>query len=137
MADSCVTRERPCHPNGIARSERFFSELNLFSARAANGFADTPLGRFDAAAFADGAKLDVAIRLSAFDVSETGGALEARVLSRRFLGVVELLELAVPGVETPVRARVRIGELPSRSRDIWVTVRPRDVLVFETRPENA
>ncbi|MBO6719889.1 MAG: ABC transporter ATP-binding protein [Rhizobiaceae bacterium] len=115
----------------------FFSELNLFRARASGGYADTPLGRFDAAGFADGARLDVAVRLSAFDVSETEGATEARVLSRRFLGVVELLELAIPGVEEPVRARVRIGELPSRKRDIWVTVRPRDVLVFETQAENA
>jgi iron(III) transport system ATP-binding protein len=115
----------------------FFSELNVFPSRASGGFADTPLGRFEAPGFADGTPLDVAIRLSGFDVSETDGALEARVLSRRFLGVVELLELAVPGCETPVRARVRIGALPAAKRDIRITTRPRDVLVFERRHENA
>jgi iron(III) transport system ATP-binding protein len=115
----------------------FFSELNVFPARAAQGAVDTPLGRLDAPGFAEGTPVDVAIRLSGFDVGEEEGAVEARVLSRRFLGVVELLELAVPGIETPVRARVRIGELPSRKRDIRLTVRPRDVLVFERRAENA
>lgn len=115
----------------------FFSELNIFQARAGSGVVETPLGRLAAPGFAEGTPVDVAIRLSGFDVSETDGALQARVLSRRFLGVVELLELAVPGIETPVRARVRIGELSSRKRDIWVTVRPRDVLVFERREENA
>ena len=115
----------------------FFSELNVFSARANAGSVETPLGTFPAPDIASGTQVDVAIRLSGFDVSETGGALQARVRSRRFLGVVELLELAVPGIDTPVRARVRIGELPARNRDIWLTARQRDVLVFETRNENA
>ena len=114
----------------------FFSELNVLPARAKAGSVETPLGTFAAPGRDDGA-VDVAIRLSGFDVSESGGALQARVRSRRFLGVVELLELAVPGVDTPIRARVRIGELPGRSRDIWITVRPRDVLVFERDNENA
>ncbi|MCC0043783.1 MAG: ABC transporter ATP-binding protein [Brucellaceae bacterium] len=115
----------------------FFSELNILPGRAKAGSVETPVGTFPAPGHDDGAPVDVAIRLSGFDVSEGGGALHARVRSRRFLGVVELLELAVPGVDVPVRARVRVGELPSRGRDIWVTVRPRDVLVFERRNENA
>ncbi len=115
----------------------FFSELNVFPARAAGGAVDTPFGRLDASGFGDGTPVEVAIRLPGFDVDEATGAVEARVLSRRFLGVVELLELAVAGVEQPVRARVRIGELPSGKRDIRLSVRPRDVLVFERRNENA
>ena len=85
----------------------FFSELNVFEVRARAGVAETPVGKVEAASFADGTPLHVAIRTSGFDVSETSGEAEARILSRRYLGVVELLDLAVSGAETPVRARVR------------------------------
>ena len=115
----------------------FFSELNIFPALAAGGAAETPLGGFEAKGFADGTPLWVAVRLSGFDVGESAGEIPARVLSRRFLGVVELLELAVPGIETPVRARVRCGALSTSRRDIWLTIRRTDVLVFERQGESA
>ncbi len=115
----------------------FFSELNVFEARVAGGMAETPLGRFPAEGLADGALADVAFRLSGFDVSATDGEIPARVLSRRFLGVVELLELAVPGAERPVRARVRCGALSGFDQEIWLTVRQSDVLVFERSDESA
>jgi len=102
-----------------------------------SGAVETPLGRFPATGFAEGRPVSVALRLTAFDVSETQDALPARILSRRFLGVVELLELAVPGLETPVRARVRCGALSDSARDISVTLRHSDVLVFERNGENA
>lgn len=115
----------------------FFSELNLFAGRAAQGRVDTPVGSFAAAGITDGAPVTVALRLSAFDVSETHGEIPARVVSRRFLGVVELLELAVPGGERPIRARVRCGALSGSKHEIWLTVRRPDVLVFERAEENA
>lgn len=115
----------------------FFSELNVFETRASGGLADTPVGKVDAAGFADGTPLHVAIRTSGFDVSEAAGEAEARILSRRYLGVVELLELAVSGAETPVRARVRCGALSSSARDIWLSLRKSDVLVFERAGKNA
>ena len=115
----------------------FFSELNVFPAVASGGEVQTPLGRFAAKGFADGTPLSVAIRLSDFDVTENLGEIPARVLSRRFLGVVELMELAVPGIETPVRARVRCGALSPGKRDIWLTARHDDVLVFERQGESA
>jgi len=114
----------------------FFSELNVFDARASDGQVDTPLGRFEAHGMADGCPAHVALRLSAFDVSETHGETPARVLSRRFLGVVELLELAVPGAERPLRARVRCGALSASARELWLTVRKSDVLVFERNGES-
>ncbi|MCO5158210.1 MAG: ABC transporter ATP-binding protein [Aquamicrobium sp.] len=115
----------------------FFSELNVFAGRVAGGRVETPLGSFDAGAIGDGAQATVAIRLSGFDVSQTHGQTPARVLSRRFLGVVELLELAVPGMEQPIRARVRCGALSGSGPEIWLTVRGADVLVFERTGESA
>src|SRR5690606_35748440 len=75
----------------------FFSEINVFEGKVASGAVDTPLGRFEASGLAEGAEASVAFRLSAFEVSPTHGEIPARIVSRRFLGVVELLELAVPG----------------------------------------
>ncbi|WP_024585634.1 ABC transporter ATP-binding protein [Aliihoeflea sp. 2WW] len=115
----------------------FFSELNIFDGRALSGRVETPIGIFDANGFQDGVGVAVATRLSAFDVSESVGEIPARVISRRFLGVVELLELAVQGAERHVRARIRCGALPRSSRDVWLNVRKSDVLVFESRSENA
>jgi iron(III) transport system ATP-binding protein len=114
----------------------FFSELNVFATRVSNGAADTPVGKVEARK-PDGTPVDVAIRTSGFVVSETAGEAEARILSRRYLGVVELLELAVSGAETPVRARVRCGALSAQARDIWLSPIKSDVLVFERPSESA
>ncbi len=115
----------------------FFSELNLFSGRAQENMVDIPVGRVAAAGFADGTALSVAVRTSGFDFSESAGQTQARIISRRYLGVVEQLELAVSGAEVPVRARVRCGALSPHARDIWLSLRPSDVLVFESGAENA
>ncbi|HEV7254530.1 MAG TPA: ABC transporter ATP-binding protein [Mesorhizobium sp.] len=114
----------------------FFSELNVFHGRVQNGAVDTPVGRVPAAALAEGTRATVAVRLAGFRVSAEGGEIEARVLSRRYLGVVELFDLAVPGSDAPIRARVRCGSLPEGARDIWLSLRESDVLVFESRAEN-
>lgn len=114
----------------------FFSELNLFDATVAGAGVETPLGRFSAGNLPEGARATVAIRLAGIEVDEAG-AVEARVLSRRFLGIAEMVDLAVPGAEMPVRARFRHGSLEPGRRDIRVSVRKSDILVFETGGETA
>ena len=115
----------------------FFSELNLFDARVKNGAAETPLGRFAAKPFADGTAVTVAVRLAGIRIVPGGRGVAARIVWRRFLGETELADIAIAGVETPVRARLRRGELPEQSGDIGITVRKSDVLVFERRAESA
>ncbi len=114
----------------------FFSEINTFRTRIAGGKAETPVGSFAAPGLAEGAAATVVVRLSGFEVSPSAGACQARIRSRRYLGVVELVEFAVPGTDVPVRARVRCGALPPEARDIWISPRETDVLVFETPAEN-
>jgi iron(III) transport system ATP-binding protein len=109
----------------------FFSEINEFDGVVRGGAVQTPVGPVAAPQFAEGAAISIAIRLSDVRVMPQGGEIEARIRSRRFLGVVELLELAVPGRETPLRARVRADLLPSSLTEVTVTVRPQDILVFE------
>jgi iron(III) transport system ATP-binding protein len=115
----------------------FFSELNRFEARVKDGVADTPLGRVAAKGFADGAIATIAVRTSGIEVDEKKGDVPARIVSRHYLGVAEQLELAVSGAESPVRARIRSGILKPGTRDIMLSLRPSDVLVFETAGENA
>jgi iron(III) transport system ATP-binding protein len=115
----------------------FFSELNILETFVSEGVAPTPLGRFPARGIADGRPVTVAIRLAGIEVHSGNAGIEARVLSRRFLGVVEMLRLAVPGIDRPVQARIRCGSLAPGMRDIRVFIRDTDVLVFERGRENA
>ncbi|MGQ3214911.1 MAG: ABC transporter ATP-binding protein [Shinella sp.] len=108
----------------------FFSEINEFPGYVRGGLVETPLGNVDGKHFNDGQKVRVAVRLSGLHVSESGGDVPARILSRRFLGVVELLELAVSGTDRPVRARVRADQLAAGLRDVTLSANQRDILVF-------
>ncbi len=109
----------------------FFSEINRFEARVTGGYAVTPVGNVACDGVADGRIVEIAVRLAGLEVFEQGGAMPARIVSRRFLGVVELLELAVPGFEQTVRARIRADQLPQGLRDVTVAVNERDIMVFE------
>ena len=109
----------------------FFSEINEFSVRVRGGQAETPLGTLSATQFAEGADIAAVVRLSAVSVTETGGLIPARIISRRFLGVVELLTLAVPGSDVPVRARIRAEGLRQGLRDVSLSVNERDIMLFE------
>ena len=113
----------------------FFSEINEFSGVVRNGHVATPLGVAEAPGIAEGREVSIAVRLSGVGVSEDSGVIPARILSRRFLGVVELLELAIPGSERPVRSRMRADILPPGLRDATIAVNPHDILVFEKDSE--
>jgi iron(III) transport system ATP-binding protein len=115
----------------------FFSELNRFEARVKDGAADTPVGKVAARGLADGAAATIAVRTSGIEVDEEKGETPARIVSRHYLGVAEQLELAVSGAESTVRARIRSGALRPGARDIMLSLRPADVLVFESAGENA
>ena len=109
----------------------FFSEINHFESVSIGGRVETPLGNFSAGSIPEGRPVDVAVRLQSVDVRETGGNIPARILSRRFLGGVDMFMLAVPGSETPVRARIVADLVPQGLRDVTLSVNERDTLVFE------
>ncbi|MCF6370722.1 ABC transporter ATP-binding protein [Rhizobium halophilum] len=109
----------------------FFSEINEFEGVVRQGAVETPVGMTPAPGLADGTTVSIAVRLSDVRVMPHGGAMQARIRSRRFLGVVEMLDLAVPEREEPVRARVRADLLPPGLTEVTVTVQPQDILVFE------
>ena len=113
----------------------FFSELNVFDSIAFGGMAKTPFGNAEAN-FANGTEVTVALRIGGVEVADSGGDVQARVVSRRFLGNVELIDLAVPDSETHVRARIKSGMLSPSAREVFITTRKSDVLVFERSAAN-
>lgn len=135
LKDGCLVQvgtaeELYLHPKDIFAAA-FFSEINEFSGHVRGGVVETPLGNVDGSRFRDGQKVHIAVRLSGLRVLETGGEIPARILSRRFLGVVEMLNLAIPGTDRPVRARVRADQLAAGLRDVTLSANQRDILVFE------
>ena len=57
-------------------------------------------------------------------------ACRARVLSRRFLGEVDLLEIAVQGLDAPIRARLRGSPQARDGADVGIDIDQDEVLVF-------
>ncbi|PWW04200.1 iron(III) transport system ATP-binding protein [Hoeflea marina] len=115
----------------------FFSEINVFEAAVANGHADTPLGPVPTPDLREGTLVSVAIRLPGVVISESGAGVPARIVARRFLGVEELVTVAVPGGGSSVDARIRAGQLRHGARDVSLTVNERDILVFENSGQTA
>ncbi|WP_245413746.1 ABC transporter ATP-binding protein [Fulvimarina endophytica] len=109
----------------------FFSELNVIEAEARGGRVVTALGPVATTRCDDGAKLTVALRLNGLRLGTGEAGVTGRVLSRRFLGGVDLFTVAVEGVDEPLRSRMRAGTVPENCRDVVVSVDPLAVIVFE------
>jgi iron(III) transport system ATP-binding protein len=107
---------------------RFFSELNEIEGVARAGRVETPLGTFPTT-LPDGPVI-VAIRLSALRLSGNDEGQRGTVLSRRFLGEVELLEIGLDGLETTVRARTAAGVALAPRDEVRVITDTSGVLVF-------
>ncbi len=115
---------------GSLFAARFFCEMNELPATVRGGRVETPLGTFPAANLAEGTRAVVCVRPQAFSVKPAGHCLPGRLVGRRFLGVVELLEIVVSGLDAPVFARVRDPGQIEPGDDIGVEVDPAEVLVF-------
>lgn len=109
----------------------FFSEINVLRGQVRSGRVESPLGSCDGGIIGNGQQVDIAVRISSVFVRAEGVGVPARILSRRFLGVVELLTLAVDGMDEPLRARIRADQLSDGLTDVVVNVAPEDILVFE------
>lgn len=109
---------------------RFFSDVNEVPGVVRAGRLVTPVGYFAAPGLAEGASAVAAIRPQSITPKPAGMCVPGRLVSRRFLGEVELLEIAVQGLDAPLKARVRSGEGLAPGRDVGVDVTAAEVLVF-------
>lgn len=108
---------------------RFFCEMNELTSWAHRGVIETPLGTFAADGIADG-EVIVCVRPQAFGLRPPGEGLPGRIVAHRFIGEVNLLEIAMPGLDEPVLARVREPVNRNEGEDVGVQVDPSEVLVF-------
>lgn len=90
----------------------FFSAVNALHAFVHDGQAATPLGTFDAAAFAEGTEVEVLLRPQALKLTPAKFGVAALVLSVRALGAETELTLAMAGDSGP--AMVPIPKLKAR-----------------------
>ncbi len=109
---------------------RYFCELNEVIGRVRGGKVETPIGLFPAPELPDGSEAIVAIRPQGIHLRPAGLCIPGMLEHRRFLGEVELLDIAVNGLDAPLKARVRqsLG-VPVKS-EIGLEIDPAEVLVF-------
>ncbi|MBX3535761.1 MAG: ABC transporter ATP-binding protein [Xanthobacteraceae bacterium] len=120
------------HPKSLFAA-RFFCEVNEFSGWVHRRQIETPLGTFDAGEVRDGEAV-VCIRPQGLRLKLPGQGLPGRIVAHRFVGEVNLLEIAMPGLEEPVLARVREPVNREEGEDVGVEIDPAEVLVFASPP---
>ncbi|MCW5717158.1 MAG: ABC transporter ATP-binding protein [Bauldia sp.] len=107
---------------------RFFSNINEVEAVVEQGEAVTAVGRFPAGDLAPGAAV-AAIRPQGVSVVPAGEGVPGLVTARHFLGEVDLVQIAVAGLDAPISARLR-GCRVRAGEEVGVRVDPADVLLF-------
>ena len=113
---------------------RLFSEINEIPARVRRGRVETAAGNFPANGLADGVAAVLCIREQAISVApQKNGVkqgLRGRVLDRKFLGDLARLDVAVEGLEQPLKVRVSEKDGWKKGSEVRVTIEPGGVLVF-------
>ncbi len=118
-------------PNSLFAA-RFFSDFNEFGAIVKDGTVETPFGRLPAPGLTDGAEAVVCIRPQAIRLRAPGFCLPGRIVSRRFLGEVDALEIAVQGFERPLSVRAPEHRPFAQGDEVGVDFVRDEVLVFPT-----
>jgi len=109
---------------------RFFSELNEIPGEVENGVVVTPVGVFARQGVVTGEDVTVCVRPHGVSISEPGQGVPGRLLGRRFLGEVELLDIAVDGIERPLKARSRSMSPVPVGSEVGVLIDEAAVLMF-------
>ena len=109
---------------------RLFSDINEVPATVRNGAIGTALGTVPAPGLADGAKAVLCVRQRGVELLPSGQGRDARVLDVKFMGDVVIVDLAVEGLDSLLRARLRANAPVRRGEDVGVAVDPAGMLVF-------
>ena len=114
---------------------RFFSDINEFEGTPDGSALTTPLGRIILNGRSPEGPAIVGLRPADIAVGAPASGVRGMVVARHFLGEVEHLDVAVEGLETPVRVRLRGGERFSVGEEVGIAVDPAAALVF-AKPDN-
>jgi iron(III) transport system ATP-binding protein len=112
---------------------RFFCDFNEIPGVAIKGNIDTPLGLFPAPGMADGTQAIVCVRQQGVRLKPSGFCLPGRIIARRCLGEVDLVHVAVQGLEAPLQARIRQNmavPVQTIGQDVGVDIITGESLVF-------
>jgi iron(III) transport system ATP-binding protein len=112
---------------------RFFSALNEIGGRVSSGRVVTRIAEFACNGHAEGSSVVVAIRPQGVTLTAAGATTTGtpgRIMSRHFLGEIELFDVAVEGSDTYLQAKARAGDGLGPGTDVRVSFDSRDVLVF-------
>jgi iron(III) transport system ATP-binding protein len=109
---------------------RFFCDFNEVEGKAAHRQISTPVGIFPAPHLSEGDQAIVCIRPQGVRLKPAGFCIPGRVISRRFLGEVDLVHVAVQGLERPLQARVRDTARVEPGQDVGIEIDEHEVLVF-------
>ena len=122
---------------------RFFSALNELGGAVSSGRAVTRIADFACDGHSEGAAVIVAVRPQGVLLAAAGATQDGtpgRIVSRHFLGEIELFDVAVEGWDAYLLAKARAGDGFAPGADVRVSFDPRDVLVFaesRVRPRSA
>lgn len=118
--------ERP----SCAYAAEFFCTYNKVRGACWNGFLETPLGRFKAHGYADGAEATAYLRPQSLRISTRGEGISGQVVQRALMGEVEQLSLAVGNLAEPLRVRSTERNRVNVGQTVQISIRPEDALVF-------
>lgn len=108
----------------------FFGPINRFRAKVRAGAVETPIGRAPALGLGEGAEVLAIVRPEALHVRATpGGGLRARVLDRRDLGPMHVLQLELAdGSSVKVRQSGQVDALVGD--EVEIDLDPRHLFVY-------
>jgi iron(III) transport system ATP-binding protein len=112
---------------------RFFCDFNEITGLVFKGQIDTPIGLFPAPNLPDGTQAVVCIRERSIRLKTAGFCLPGRIVGRRCLGEIDLVSVAVQGLDTPLQARIRQNTtMPYQAvgQDVGVEIVVEECLVF-------
>jgi iron(III) transport system ATP-binding protein len=109
---------------------RFFCDFTEVAGRVVRGAVDTPVGRFPARGLAEGSEAVACIRPHAVRIVPKGFCLPGRVVTRRFLGEVDHLLIAVDGFDRLLSVRASLAGALGEGEDVGLDIPTDEVLVF-------
>lgn len=116
-------------PNDLFAA-RFFCDFNEIEAVVQDRVALTPLGAFPAPQFDDRAAVVVCVRPQSVRLSPPGDGASGRIIERRFLGEAMVFDVAVNGLDWPLRVRASASSSAALENEISVAIDPAGVLIF-------
>ena len=109
---------------------RFFCELNEIPGTVRAGQRGDAGRLFAAPGLAEGARAIVAIRPTGVKLRPAGLCIPGRLERRRFLGVVDMFEVAVNGIDRGLKGRTRESIAAAPKDEVGIEIDPAEVLVF-------